>query len=53
MRAVSGVAGRGGGWGSGKAEEERIIAELFATTTTPPAVVWAPIRAAEDLRDTP
>ena len=49
---MSGVAGRGGGWGSGKAEEER-IAELFATTTTPPAVVWAPIRAAEDLRDTP
>jgi hypothetical protein len=22
------------------------------TTTTPPVVVWAPIRAAEDLRDT-
>jgi len=26
--------------------------ELFATTTTPPAVVWAPIRATEDPRDT-
>jgi len=36
---------------SGKAEEEP-IAELWATTTTPPVVVWAPIRAAEDLRDT-
>jgi hypothetical protein len=35
---------------SGKAEEEP-IAELWATTTTPPVVVWAPIRAAEDLRD--
>jgi hypothetical protein len=35
---------------SGKAEEEP-IAELLATTTTPPVVVWAPIRAAEDLRD--
>jgi hypothetical protein len=34
---------------SGKAEEES-IAELWATTTTPPVVVWAPIRAAEDLR---
>src|SRR6266851_2613525 len=37
---------------SGKAEEEP-IAELLATTTTPPVVVWAPIRAAKDLRDTP
>jgi hypothetical protein len=37
---------------SGQAEEEP-IAELSATTTTPPVVVWAPIRAAEDLRDTP
>src|SRR5215470_13486470 len=37
---------------SGKAEEET-IAELSATTTTQPVVVWAPIRAAEDLRDTP
>jgi hypothetical protein len=37
---------------SGKAEEEP-IAELSVTTTTPPVVVWAPIRAAEDLRDTP
>jgi hypothetical protein len=36
---------------SGKAEEES-IAELLATTTTRPVVVWAPIRAAEDLRDT-
>jgi hypothetical protein len=36
---------------SGKAKEEP-IAELLATTTTPPVVVWAPIRAAEDLRDT-
>jgi hypothetical protein len=37
---------------SGKAEEEPIV-ELLATTTTQPVVVWAPIRAAEDLRDTP
>jgi hypothetical protein len=37
---------------SGKAEEEPIV-QLSATTTTRPAVVWAPIRAAEDLRDTP
>jgi hypothetical protein len=44
MRAVIQAA-------SGKAEEEP-IAELWATTTTPPVVVWAPIRAAEDLRDT-
>ncbi len=29
------------------------MAELFATTTTPPAVVWAPISAAEDLPATP
>jgi hypothetical protein len=36
---------------SGQAEEEP-IAELWATTTTPPDAVWAPIRAAEDLRDT-
>jgi hypothetical protein len=40
---------------SGKAEEEP-IAELLATTaqcllTLPPVVVWAPIRAAGDLRD--
>jgi hypothetical protein len=35
---------------SGKAEEEP-IAELLATTTTRPVVVWAPIRAAEGLRD--
>jgi hypothetical protein len=33
--------------------EEEPIAELSATTTTPPVVVWEPIRAAEDLRDTP
>jgi hypothetical protein len=37
---------------SGKAEEEP-IAELWATTTTPPVVVWAPNRAAEDPRNTP
>jgi hypothetical protein len=37
---------------SGKAEEES-IAELLAAATTRPVVVWAPIRAAEDLRDTP
>jgi hypothetical protein len=36
----------------GKAEEESIV-ELSATTTTPPVVVWVPIRAARDLRDTP
>jgi hypothetical protein len=36
---------------SGKAEEESIV-ELLATTTTRPVVAWAPIRAAEDLRDT-
>jgi hypothetical protein len=40
---------------SGKAEEEP-IAELLATTTRclltlAPVVGWAPIRAAEDLRD--
>jgi len=44
MRAVSQAA-------FGKAEEEP-IAELLATTTTPPGVVWAPIRAVRDLRDT-
>ena len=37
---------------SGKAEEAP-IAELSAPTTTPPVVVWAPIRAAEGLGDTP
>jgi len=36
---------------SGKAEEESIV-ELSATTTTPPVVVWAPLRAAEDAGDT-
>src|SRR6266566_2855688 len=51
------AAVRGGGWGFGKAEEERIV-ELFAATTQcrphlAPAVVWAPIRATEDPRDTP
>jgi len=30
---------------------EEPIVFLSATTTTPPAVVWAPIRAARDLRD--
>jgi hypothetical protein len=45
------VKGQGRRVGSGQAEEEP-IAELWATTTTPPVVVWAPIRAAEDLRDT-
>jgi hypothetical protein len=28
-------------------------AVVWTTTTTPPVVVWAPIRAAEGLRDTP
>jgi hypothetical protein len=45
MRAVIQAA-------SGQAEEEP-IAELSATTTTPPVVAWAPIRAAEDPRDMP
>jgi hypothetical protein len=45
MRAVIQAA-------SGKAEEEP-IAELWATTTTQPVVVWAPIRAARDPRNTP
>jgi hypothetical protein len=45
MRAVIQAA-------SGKAEEEP-IAELWATTTTAPEVVWAPIRAAEDPRVIP
>jgi hypothetical protein len=36
---------------SGKAEEESIV-ELLATTTTRPVAAWAPIRAAEDPRDT-
>jgi hypothetical protein len=44
MRAVIQAA-------SGQAEEEP-TAELSATTTTPRVVVWAPIRGAEDLRDT-
>jgi hypothetical protein len=44
MRAVIQAA-------SGQAEEEP-IAELWATTTTRPVVVWAPIRAAEDPQDT-
>jgi hypothetical protein len=44
MRAVIRAA-------SGKAEEEPIV-ELSATTTTPPVVVRAPIRAAKDLGDT-
>jgi len=40
---------------SGKAVPvfEESIAELSATTTTRPVVVWAPLRAAKDLRDTP
>jgi hypothetical protein len=33
--------------------EEEPIAELSAAATTPPVAVWAPIRAAEDPRDTP
>jgi hypothetical protein len=45
MRAVIQVA-------IGKAKEEA-IAELLPTTTTPPVVAWAPIRAAEDLREAP
>jgi hypothetical protein len=44
MRAVNQAA-------AGKAEEEP-IAELLATTRTPPEVVWAPNRAAKDLRET-
>jgi hypothetical protein len=36
---------------SGKAPEEP-IAGLVATTRTTPGVVWAPIRAARDPRDT-
>jgi hypothetical protein len=44
MRAVIQAA-------SGKAEEEPIVG-LLATTTTQPVVVWAPIRADEDLQDT-
>jgi len=36
-----------------EAAEEVAIAELSTPTTTPPVVVWAPIRAAEDPRDTP
>jgi hypothetical protein len=34
----------------GKAEQKPIV-ELSATTTTPPVVVWAPIRAAKDPHD--
>jgi len=45
MRAVIQTA-------TGKAAEEPIV-ELSATTTTPPVVVWAPIRAAKDPWDTP
>jgi hypothetical protein len=45
MRAVIQVV-------AGQAEEEPIV-ELSATTTTPPSTAWAPIRAAEDLRDRP
>ncbi|MCI0687542.1 MAG: hypothetical protein L0Y54_09940 [Sporichthyaceae bacterium] len=37
---------------TGKAKEES-IEELSATTTTRPVVVWAAIRAADDLGDTP
>jgi hypothetical protein len=37
---------------SGQAEEKP-IAEIAATTTTPPVVVWALIRATENLRGTP
>jgi hypothetical protein len=33
-------------------EESEPIAPLSATTTTKPVVAWAPIRAAEGLRDT-
>jgi hypothetical protein len=36
----------------GTAEKEP-IAELLATTRTAPVVLWAPSRAAGDLRDTP
>ena len=44
MRAVIQAA-------SGQAEEEP-IAELWATTTTPPVVVWAPIAPPKIHRDT-
>jgi hypothetical protein len=37
---------------SGQAEVEP-IAELSVPATSSPVAVWAPIRAAEDLRDTP
>src|SRR6266498_4112635 len=46
MRAVIQAAVRQGGGGA-----DTVV--VSATTTTPPVVVWAPIRAAEDLRDTP
>ncbi len=46
MRAVIQAAIRQGGGGA-----DTVV--VSATTTTPPVVVWAPIRAAEDLRDTP
>jgi hypothetical protein len=36
---------------AGNAEDEP-IARLLATTRTPPGVVWTPIRAARDRRDT-
>jgi hypothetical protein len=44
MRAVIQAA-------SGEAEEEP-IADLLATTTTPPGAAGAPIRATSDLRGT-
>jgi hypothetical protein len=37
---------------SGKAVQEPIVGQS-ATTAERPVVVWAPIRAAGDLRDTP
>jgi len=37
--------------GASSEAEEEPIAEPLATTTTPLGVVWAPIRAARDLRD--
>jgi len=46
MRAVIQMAIRQGGGGA-----DTVV--VSATTTTPPVVVWAPIRAAEDLRGTP
>jgi hypothetical protein len=50
MRAAVQAASSDGGMGRWAGEEEESIAELLAATTTRPVVVWAPIRAAGDLR---